>query len=110
MHPNKVFARDANIGLVPRWYRKSNLNSLCLCDVTPSVYPHREGLKNMPGHSGIRTYDLCRCIRKNRGLKQAGRQRDDDGYSHNDIPDLKAFFKDFPAGGGIFLKRDLSVR
>jgi hypothetical protein len=22
----------------------------CLCDVTLSVYPHRAGLKNMPGH------------------------------------------------------------
>ena len=30
----------------------------CLCDVTLSVYPHREGLKSMPGHGGIRTYDL----------------------------------------------------
>ena len=28
------------------------------CDVTLSVYPHRAGLKNMPGHGGIRTYDL----------------------------------------------------
>jgi hypothetical protein len=25
----------------------------CLCDVTLSVYPHRERLKNMPGHGGI---------------------------------------------------------
>ena len=24
----------------------------------------------------------------NRDLKQTGRQRDDDGYSHNDIPDF----------------------
>ena len=31
---------------------------LVLCDVTLSVYPHREGLKNMPGHGGNRTYDL----------------------------------------------------
>ena len=30
----------------------------CLLDVTLSVYPHRAGLKNMPGHGGIRTYDL----------------------------------------------------
>ena len=30
----------------------------CLCDGTLSVYPHRAGLKNMPGHGGIRTYDL----------------------------------------------------
>ena len=30
----------------------------CLCDVTLSVYPHRAGLKNMPGHGGNRTYDL----------------------------------------------------
>ena len=29
-----------------------------LCGVTLSVYPHRAGLKNMPGHGGIRTYDL----------------------------------------------------
>ena len=27
-------------------------------DVTLSVYPHRVGLKNMPGHGGNRTYDL----------------------------------------------------
>jgi hypothetical protein len=25
---------------------------------------------------------------ENRDLKQTGRQRDDDNYSHNDIPDL----------------------
>jgi hypothetical protein len=24
----------------------------CLCDVPLSVYPHRAGLKNMPGHGG----------------------------------------------------------
>ena len=29
-----------------------------VCDVTPSVYPHRASLKNMPGHGGNRTYDL----------------------------------------------------
>ena len=28
------------------------------CDVTLIVYPHRESLKNMPGHGGNRTYDL----------------------------------------------------
>jgi hypothetical protein len=28
------------------------------CDVTLSVYPHRESLKNMPDHDGNRTYDL----------------------------------------------------
>ena len=28
------------------------------CDVTLSVYPRRESLKNMPGHGGDRTYDL----------------------------------------------------
>ena len=28
------------------------------CDVTLSVYPHRESLKNMPEHGGNRTYDL----------------------------------------------------
>ena len=28
------------------------------CDVTLSAYPHRASLKNMPGHGGIRTYDL----------------------------------------------------
>ena len=27
------------------------------CDVTLGVYPHRERLKNMPGHGGNRTYD-----------------------------------------------------
>ena len=35
-----------------------NFILICLCDVTLSVYPHRAGLKNMPGHGGIRTYDL----------------------------------------------------
>ena len=25
---------------------------------TLNVYPHRASLKNMPGHGGIRTYDL----------------------------------------------------
>ena len=39
-------------------YQFYDVNVLCLCDVTPSVYPHRAGLKNMPGHGGIRTYDL----------------------------------------------------
>ena len=29
-----------------------------VCHVTLSVYPHRAGLKNMPGHGGNRTYDL----------------------------------------------------
>ena len=28
------------------------------CDVTLSVYRHRAGLKNMPGHGGNRTYDI----------------------------------------------------
>jgi hypothetical protein len=52
---------------------------MCLCDVTLSIYPHRAGLKNMPGqwaglknmpgHDGIRTYDLwntryIKCIYK----------------------------------------------
>ena len=35
--------------------------SCCCNDVsvaTLSVYPHRASLKNMPGHGGIRTYDL----------------------------------------------------
>jgi hypothetical protein len=27
------------------------------CDATPSVYPHRASLKNMPDHGGNRTYD-----------------------------------------------------
>jgi hypothetical protein len=29
-----------------------------VCDVTLSIYPHRESLKNMPGHGGNQTYDL----------------------------------------------------
>ena len=29
-----------------------------VCNVTLSVYPHRDSLKNMPGHGGNRTYDL----------------------------------------------------
>ena len=41
---------------------------ICLRDVTLSVYPHRAGLKNMPGHGGNRTYDLgapdfCKSVR-----------------------------------------------
>ena len=39
----------------------------CLCDVTLSAYPHRAGLKNMPGHGGIRTYDLGRRFESRRG-------------------------------------------
>ena len=31
---------------------------MIVCDVTLSVYPHRAGLKNMPGHGGNRTYDF----------------------------------------------------
>ena len=39
--------------------KKKSTNILpCLCDVTLSVYPHRVDMKNMPGHGGIRTYDL----------------------------------------------------
>ena len=34
-----------------------------VCDVTLSVYPHRTSLKNMPGHSGNRTYDLWNTIK-----------------------------------------------
>ena len=34
--------------------RIQNTDEICLCDVTLSVYPHRAGLKNMPGHGGIR--------------------------------------------------------
>ena len=29
---------------------------------TLSAYPHRASLKNMPGHGGIRTYDLRNAI------------------------------------------------
>ena len=29
-----------------------------VCVATLSVYPHRASLKNIPGHGGIRTYDL----------------------------------------------------
>ena len=29
-----------------------------VCVATLSVYPHRESLKNMPGHGGIPIYDL----------------------------------------------------
>ena len=29
-----------------------------ICGVTLSVYPHRASLKNMPGHGGIRTYEV----------------------------------------------------
>ena len=36
----------------------TQVNKMLLCDVTLSVYPHRAGLKNMPGHGGIQTYDL----------------------------------------------------
>ena len=37
---------------------KYYMYSICLCGVTLSVYPHRAGLKNMPGRGGNRTYDL----------------------------------------------------
>jgi hypothetical protein len=32
--------------------------------------------------------NLAFAKKANRDLKQTGRERDDDGYSHNDIPDL----------------------
>ena len=41
----------ANLGLI-------NFTVIDVCDVTLSAYPHRAGLKNMPGHGGNRTYDL----------------------------------------------------
>ena len=43
------------------WFLALHLVELILeyvCDVTLSAYPHRASLKNMPGHGGIRTYDL----------------------------------------------------
>jgi hypothetical protein len=43
-----------------------------IADVTLSVYPHRAGLKNMPGHGGIRTYDLWNQGRANRFLVGGG--------------------------------------
>ena len=36
----------------------SNSNVFDVSVATLSVYPHRTSLKNMPGHGGIRTYDL----------------------------------------------------
>ena len=36
----------------------SNYFKYDVCVATLSVYPHRASLKNMPGHGGIRTYDL----------------------------------------------------
>jgi hypothetical protein len=30
----------------------TELEKYYACDVTLSVYPHRDGLKNMPGHGG----------------------------------------------------------
>ena len=39
------------------WPSKTHVaNDVCVA--TLSVYPHRASLKNMPGHGGIRTYDL----------------------------------------------------
>ena len=35
------------------------ISACFVCDVTLSVYPHRASFKNMPGHGGNRTYDLC---------------------------------------------------
>ena len=37
---------------------KNILSHYDACDVTLSVYPHRESLKNMPDHGGNRTHDL----------------------------------------------------
>ena len=36
----------------------------------------------------LRSIRIQFCHANNRDLKQTGRQRDDDGYSHNDIPVL----------------------
>ena len=44
---------------IERETRVANVSSfIYVCDVTLSAYPHRASLKNMPGHGGIRTYDL----------------------------------------------------
>ena len=43
----------------------------CLCDVTLSVYPHRAGLKNMPGHGGNRTYDLWHSCQVSRFTRES---------------------------------------
>ena len=34
------------------------MNSYAFSKLFKSAYPHRASLKNMPGHGGIRTYDL----------------------------------------------------
>jgi hypothetical protein len=51
--PQKCLGFQATI-----YHKQTRQTELCLCDVTLSVYPHRAGLKNMPGHGGIRTCDL----------------------------------------------------
>ena len=54
----KIFFDLTTLGDVKIAFCDCNFSSSCLCDVTLSVYPHRAGLKNMPGHGWIRTYDL----------------------------------------------------
>ena len=39
-------------------YAHLNIFEITCVYVTLSVYPHRAGLKNMPGHGGNPTYDL----------------------------------------------------
>ena len=50
--------------LTDTWISTNENFALCgqrvfhVCVATLSEYPHRASLKNMPGHGGIRTYDL----------------------------------------------------
>ena len=56
----------ANFGLIQIHTKLILIYMMVLCTqvnkmyviATLSVYPHRAGLKNMPSHGGIRTYDL----------------------------------------------------
>ena len=53
--PPIVCYNCGNPGHIAKGYEQEESNE---CVATLSVYPHRARLKNMPGHGGIRTYDL----------------------------------------------------
>ena len=52
---------------------------------TLSVYPHRASLKNMPGHGGIRTYDLWNASPMLCQLSYAVRLSSEISYTRTDL-------------------------
>jgi hypothetical protein len=52
----KIWSSLADANFPPKYFEVENFTNNA-CDVTLR-YPHRAGLKNMPGHDGNRTYDL----------------------------------------------------